>query len=119
MFAAKYRRRFDATQEFLGLSVSNFAAGLARGFPVSGGMSQSLVNESSGAQTSISGLIAALLVLIVCVFFSSSLKALPQPVLAATVLMAVAGLFKISELKHLWRADRAEFTVAMAALIGV
>jgi len=119
MFAAKHRRRFDATQEFLGLSVSNFAAGLARGFPVSGGMSQSLVNESSGAQTSISGLIAALLVLIVCVFFSSSLKALPQPVLAATVLMAVASLFKISELKHLWRADRAEFTVAMAALIGV
>jgi MFS superfamily sulfate permease-like transporter len=119
MFAAKHRGRFDATQEFLGLSISNLAAGLGRGFPVSGGMSQSLVNESSGAQTSLSGLIAAVLILIVSVFFSSSLRSLPQPVLAATVLMAVAGLFKVSELKHLWRSDRAEFIVAMAALLGV
>jgi MFS superfamily sulfate permease-like transporter len=35
------------------------------------------------------------------------------------VLVAVAGLFKPSELLHLWRADRAEFTIAVAALLGV
>ncbi len=119
MFAAKYQRRFDPNQEFLGLAVSNLAAGLGRAFPVSGGMSQSLVNESSGAKTSISGLIAALLILIVSMFFSSALRALPQPVLAAIVLMAVAGLFNVSELKHLWKHDRAEFVIAMVALVGV
>ena len=52
-------------------------------------------------------------------FFSHLLRALPQPVLAAVVLVAVAGLFKLSALKHLWRANRAEFVVAMAALLGV
>jgi MFS superfamily sulfate permease-like transporter len=40
-------------------------------------------------------------------------------VLAAIVLMAVAGLFKPSTLKHLWQASRGEFVVAMAALLGV
>jgi MFS superfamily sulfate permease-like transporter len=40
-------------------------------------------------------------------------------VLAAIVLVAVAALFNLSELRHLWRADRAEFTVAIAALLGV
>jgi MFS superfamily sulfate permease-like transporter len=44
---------------------------------------------------------------------------LPQPVLAAVVLVAVSGLFKLSTLKELWRGDRPEFVVAMAALIGV
>ena len=44
---------------------------------------------------------------------------LPQPVLAAIVLVAVAGLFKVSTLKQLWRGDRPEFVVAMAALVGV
>jgi len=44
---------------------------------------------------------------------------LPQPVLAAVVLVAVAGLFKVSALKHLWRGDRTEFIVAIAAIIGV
>src|SRR5437588_146742 len=53
------------------------------------------------------------------VFFSGALRYLPQPVLAAIVLMAVTGLFKLSALKHFWRADRAEFVVALAALLGV
>jgi MFS superfamily sulfate permease-like transporter len=39
--------------------------------------------------------------------------------LAAIVLVAVAGLFKVSTLKHLWRGDRREFVVAMAAIVGV
>jgi MFS superfamily sulfate permease-like transporter len=47
------------------------------------------------------------------------LRNLPQPVLAAIVLVAVAGLFKLSDLRHLWRADRPEFIIAMAALLGV
>jgi SulP family sulfate permease len=52
-------------------------------------------------------------------FFSHLLSALPQPVLAAVVLVAVAGLFKLSTLQQLWRGDRPEFVVAMAAIIGV
>jgi MFS superfamily sulfate permease-like transporter len=119
MFAAKHGGRFDSNQEFLGLAAGNLAAGLGHGFPVSGGMSQSLVNESGGARTPLSGLVAAGIVMLVCVFLSGSLHNLPQPVLAAIVLVAVAGLFKVSELKHLWHADRAEFVVAMAALLGV
>ena len=39
--------------------------------------------------------------------------------LAAVVLVAVAGLFKVSALKHLWRGDRTEFFVAIAAIVGV
>jgi MFS superfamily sulfate permease-like transporter len=35
------------------------------------------------------------------------------------VLVAVADLFKLSALAHLWRGDRPEFVVAMAALLGV
>jgi len=56
---------------------------------------------------------------VVVLFFSHLLAALPQPVLAAVVLVAVAGLFKISALKHLWRGDRTEFVVAIAAIVGV
>ena len=119
MFAAKHGGRLDANQEFLALAAANLAAGLGRGFPVSGGMSQSLVNEGGGARTPLSGAIAAGIILVVVLFFSHLLRALPQPVLAAVVLVAVAGLFKVSTLKQLWRGDRPEFVVAMAAFLGV
>jgi len=119
MFTAKHGGRLDANQEFLALAGSNLAVGLGRGFPVSGGMSQSLVNEGAGARTPLSGAFAAGIILVVVLFFSHLLAALPQPVLAAVVLVAVAGLFKVSALKHLWRGDRTEFVVAIAAIVGV
>ncbi len=119
MFTAKHGGRLDANQEFLALAAANLAAGFGRGFPVSGGMSQSLVNEGGGARTPLSGAMAAGIVLLVVLFFSHLLAALPQPVLAAVVLVAVASLFKVSTLKHLWRSDRTEFIVAIAAIVGV
>jgi sulfate permease, SulP family len=119
MFTAKHGGRLDANQEFLALAVSNMAAGLGRGLPVSGGMSQSVVNEGGGARTPVSGAIAAGLMLVVVLFFSHLLRALPQPVLAAVVLVAVAGLFNVSALRQMWRGDRQEFVVAAAAIVGV
>lgn len=118
-FAAKHGGRLDANQEFLALAASNLTAGLGHGFPVSGGMSQSLVNEGSGARTPLSGAFAALFILLVVLFLSDQLSALPQPVLAAVVLMAVAGLFQYTALQHLWQASRPDFVVAMASLLGV
>jgi sulfate permease, SulP family len=119
MFAVKHGYRFDPNQELLGIASANVMAGLGHGFPVSGGMSQSLVNESGGARTPLSGFIAALLTLLIVLFVSGALRYLPQPVLAAIVLMAVTGLFRVTALRHLWRADRTEFVVAVAALLGV
>jgi high affinity sulfate transporter 1 len=119
MFGQKHGNRFDANQELLALGVSNLAAGLGRGFPVSGGMSQSLVNESAGARTPLSGLVAALFVLFVALFASGLLRNLPQPVLAAIVLAAVMSLVDVAALRHIRRFSRAEFFIAIAALLGV
>jgi sulfate permease, SulP family len=119
MFAAKHGGRLDANRELLALAGANLAAGFGRGLPVSGGMSQSLVNESAGARTPASGLISAALILIVAVFFSGMLRNLPQPVLAAVVLMAVVGLVKVPILVDMWKTDRAELLIAATALSGV
>jgi high affinity sulfate transporter 1 len=119
MFVAKHGGRLDSNQELLALAMSNLAAGVGQGFPVSGGMSQSLVNESGGAKTPLSGFIAAVIVLLVTLFLAGPLRFLPQTVLAAVVLVAVAGLFKVDALRRLWKTDRTEFLTAMAALLGV
>jgi high affinity sulfate transporter 1 len=119
MFGQKHGNRFEANQELLALGAANLFAGLGRGFPVSGGMSQSLVNESAGARTPVSGLIAALFTLVVAVFASGLLRNLPQPVLAAIVLAAVMSLVDVRALQHIWRFSRSEFFIAVAALAGV
>jgi MFS superfamily sulfate permease-like transporter len=107
MFGQKHGNRFDANQELLAIGAGNLLSGLGRGFPVSGGMSQSLVNESSGARTPVSGLIATLFTLIVVLFATGLLRNLPQPVLAAIVLAAVMSLVDVRALRHIWHFSRA------------
>jgi high affinity sulfate transporter 1 len=119
MFSRKHGYRLDSNQEFLALAGANLAAGIGQGFPTSGGMSQSLVNESSGARTPLSGLISSILILLVILFLSGLLKHLPQPVLAAIVLAAVTGLVNLTALREMWRFSRGDFAVAVAALAGV
>jgi SulP family sulfate permease len=119
MFASKHSSRLDANQELFALGTANVMAALGRGFPVSGGMSQSLVNESAGARTPVSGLIAAAVTLVVALFASGLLRNLPQPVLAAIVLAAVMRLIDVRALRQIWTFSRAEFLVAMAAFVGV
>src|SRR5256884_2639842 len=91
MFAVKHGYRFDANQELLGIASANVMAGLGQGFPVNGGVVHALVNESGGARTPLSGFIGSLLMLLIVLFLSGVFRYLPQPVLAATLLIAGIG----------------------------
>jgi SulP family sulfate permease len=119
MFARKHGYRLDSNRDFLALAAANLGAGLGAGYPVSGGMSQSLVNDSGGARTPLSGLVAALLTLVIALFFTHLLYNLPQPVLAAIILVAVTGLVKVDAMKRIWHFGRSEALIAGAALLGV
>lgn len=118
-FALKHGYPADADREMLALGAANIAVGLAQGFPVGGGMSQSAVNEQAGARTPASLLVASLVVAAVVLFLTGLFRDLPQPILAAVVLMAIKGLIDIRELRHLYRVSRFEFHVALAAAVGV
>lgn len=118
-FAIKHRYAVDPRQEFLGLGVSNLLVGLFQGFPVTGGLSQSAVNEKGGARTPLSLVFASGAIALVLLFFTGLLRSLPDAVLAAIVLIAVKGLIDLKELRHLWRASRIDFLAAIVALGGV
>ena len=120
MFAAKHGYRLDATQEFLALGGCqprrggrHRVAGQRRHVPVAGQRNRRRPNPAFRASSS------ALIMLVVVVFFTGLLRTLPQPVLAAVVLMAVTGLIQVETLRTTWRFSRAEFADAMAALLGV
>jgi MFS superfamily sulfate permease-like transporter len=67
-FALKYGYEVDADQELLALGAANLAAGLGQGYPLAGGMSQSAVNEKSGARTPLSLVVASVTIGVVLLF---------------------------------------------------
>ncbi len=118
-FGIKHRYQTDANQELLAMGVANLAAGLSSGYPLAGGMSQSAVNDKAGAKTPLSLIFASAAIAVVLLLFTGFMSHLPQPVLAAVVLVAIKDLIKLKELRHLKRVSKIEFYTAMAALVGV
>ena len=118
-FATKHHYTVDARQELLALGAVNMVAALGHGYPVAGGLSQSAVNEKAGARTPLSLVIASITLVMVLFFLTGLLRNLPDAVLAAIVLVAVAGFVKINDFKRLWHISRLEFNVAMVAIVGV
>jgi high affinity sulfate transporter 1 len=118
-FALKHRYDVSPRQELLGLGAASLLAGLFQGFPLAGGLSQSAVNDRGGARTPLSLVFASAAICCVLLFLTGLFRTLPDAVLAAVVLVAVAGLIDIAELRHLWRASRLDFAAAAVALAGV
>ncbi|MCK9205731.1 MAG: bifunctional SulP family inorganic anion transporter/carbonic anhydrase [Salinivirgaceae bacterium] len=117
--AQKNGYEIDAGQELLALGVANLATSLGQGYPVSGGLSQSAVNEKAGAKTPVSLVITSVGIALCLLFLTGLLKNLPTVILAAIVLVAIRGLVDINEMKRLFNVNRFDFVIAMTALFSV
>lgn len=118
-FATKHRYTIDSNQELTALGVANLGAGLFQGFAVDASLSKSAANESNGAKTEMSAIIAAGLTIITALFLTPLFRNLPEATLAAIVIVAVWGLFDVAELRRYRRLDRPDFWLAIVALFGV
>lgn len=114
--AAKRRQRIDASQELVGLGVSNIAAALTGGFPITGGFARSVVNYDAGAETPAAGAYTAVGLALAALVLTPLLYFLPVATLAATIVVAVLSLVDPREIMRVWRYSRRDF-VAMAATI--
>jgi SulP family sulfate permease len=112
--AAKMKEKLDVNQELIGQGLANITVSLFRGYPVSGSFSRSAVNNLAGAKTGMAGIFVSLFVLLALLFVAPYLYALPKAVLAAIVIVAVAGLVDIRQLNTLWKTSRSDGAVAIA-----
>jgi sulfate permease, SulP family len=109
----------DSRQELLALAAANAATAFGHGYPVSGGLSQSAVNNKAGAKSTLSLVFTSAVIAICLLFLTGTLKNLPNVMLAAILLVAISGLVDIKGMKRLWKLSRMEFFVAIIAFSGV
>ncbi len=118
-FATKYRYRLDPDQELVGLGAANVGAGLFQGFPIGSSLSKTAANDAAGAQSQMSGIVAAGLTILVALFLTPLFRDLPEATLAAIVVVAVAGMFKWREMLRLYQLRRLDFALAVVTFLGV
>ncbi len=119
MFARQNSYRVDTNQELLALGFASLGSAFTQGYPVDGSFSRSALNNECEAKTQLANGISGAVLALVVIFFAGLFSKLPEPILAAVVLVAVRGLFKVSALRRLYRLRPAEFWTAIAAMAGV
>jgi len=118
-FAARTGQTVDGSREMTGIGAANLAAGLFQGFPVSTSGSHTAVAEQAGAKTQVTGLVGAAAITLILLLAPGLLRELPQPTLAAVVIAASISLADLPGTVRLYRIRRAEFSLSIAALLGV
>lgn len=117
--AGKKRQKVDANQELIALGAANLTAGFSGGYPVTGGLSRSVVNFSAGANTGLAAMFTAVILALAVMFLTPLFYFLPQTSLAAIILVAVGNLLDFGTLKNLWNYDKADAIAWLGAFIAV
>ncbi|WP_340106202.1 SulP family inorganic anion transporter [Rhodohalobacter sp. 8-1] len=116
--ANKHGYKVNANQELIALGGANLGGALFQSFPTTGGFSRTAVNDQSGAKTTLAAIITAILIGITVLFLTPLFYYLPNAVLAAIIMVAVAGLFDAEEMAHLWRTDKKDLAMLSITFIA-
>ena len=109
VYAGRHRYEVDANQELIGLGLANIAGAFASAYPTTGGFSRTAVNDEAGARTNLAAIVSAGIIALTLLFLTPLFYYLPKAVLAAIIMVAVAGLVDWEEARYLWRVDRRDF----------
>jgi high affinity sulfate transporter 1 len=109
----------DVNRDIAALGGSNLLAGISSGFVQSGGASQTLAGERAGGKTQLVSVVAAGLTLLTGLFLAFLFEDLPQATLAAIVIVAISGFFRVDELRRFAGLRRSAVVLALVALVGV
>lgn len=116
--ANKHGYKVDANQELIALGSANIGGAFFQSFPTTGGFSRTAVNDQAGARTVIASVIAAVLIGLTVLYLTQLFYYLPNAVLAAIIMVAVAGLFDAKEMAYLWKTDKKDLALLTVTFLA-
>jgi SulP family sulfate permease len=117
--ASRHGYRIDANQELLALGLTNLAAGLSQGFPISSSASRTAVPASLGSKTQLVSLVGSASVVVTLLALGPLLAHIPRAALAAVIVSAAFAIIDVAGYRALWRVSREEAVLAGVAALAV
>ncbi len=118
-FAAKHKVEINPNQELCAMGAANIASGLVGGIIVGGGMSGTATNDSGGARSQLSTIASSICVALTLAYLLPLIQNLPEAVLGAIVVHAVAHLADVRTLRYYAKLHSGSLWTAIIALLGV
>lgn len=116
--AGRTGQRLDPSVGFVGHGLANIAAAVSGGYPTSGSLARSTLNERSGARTRLSGVLSGVFMFGVLLLLGPIVDLTPVPVVAGMVLVVAADLLDVRAISTLMRSDAGDRLAFVATMAG-
>lgn len=109
--------RGRGNKEVVAQGTANILSGFLSGFGGCAMLGQSLINISSGSRARLSGIIAAIMLLVFVMFGSTIIEQLPMAALTGLMIMVAIGTFEWASLRTFNRMPKSDILVMLAVTI--
>lgn len=118
-YAMKGDYEIRNNREILAYAVGNLFSALTGCLPVNGSISRTGIGAQFGAKTQVTSFVASITMAGVLLYGTGFIGYLPVPVLTGIVVSALISIMEWKLAGELWKVDRTEFIIFMAAYLGV
>lgn len=118
-YGMKYNYKVNNNREILAYSISNLAGAFMGCCPINGSVSRTGMGDQFGGKSQVMSLTAGIAMIFILLFGTEILSYLPVPVLTGIVVAALIGIIEFDVAKNTWKSDKREFTIFIAAFLGV
>ncbi|MBC7731699.1 MAG: SulP family inorganic anion transporter [Bacteriovorax sp.] len=116
--AARSGQPIDANREFRGQGLSNIVGGFFSSYVSCGSLNRSLPNLEAGARTPLAAVFASLWLLLLLASTAPLLGLIPQPAIAALLLLVALALFDLGGWRSLSQNSREDFAIAAVTALA-
>ncbi|XP_041006687.1 probable sulfate transporter 3.5 [Juglans microcarpa x Juglans regia] len=118
-FAIMQNEQVDGNKEMIAFGFMNIVGSFTSCYLTTGPFSKTAVNFNSGCKTAMSNIVMAVSMALTLLFLASLFSHTPLVALSAIIMSAMLGLIKYEEAYHLYKVDKFDFIICMAAFFGV
>lgn len=111
------KTKHNSNRELIGQGIGNSIAGLFAGLPGAGATMRTLVNIRSGGRNRISGVIHALVLLIILLGAGKYAALIPKSVLAGILITVGIGILDYKGFKHINKVPKADAAIMVIVLL--
>ncbi|KAH7572310.1 hypothetical protein JRO89_XS04G0236800 [Xanthoceras sorbifolium] len=118
-FAIIKNEQIDGSKEMVAFGFMNILGSFTSCYLTTGPFSKTAVNFNSGCKTQMANFVMAMCMMLVLLLLAPVFKYTPLVVLSAIIMSAMIGLISYEKIVHLFKVDKLDFCICMAACLGV
>jgi len=110
-------RRHQSNMELIAQGIANLASPLFGGIPATGAIARTATNIKNGAQTPVAGIIHAVTLLLIMLFFGKWAALIPMATLAGILLVVAYNMSEWHLFVKLFRSTKSDVTVLLTTFL--